>query len=794
MDEKLHKILNKINLDESYFNLFFNAKINKTKIDDLKNTVYVEISNDGDIPYDLYNELVTLFSKYFDGATVNLKIDNQTDTSKYFKKNYEKVLEDCYEQLPNLKALEGKIEILDNSLNLVVVNAREKKDLDNELSKLRSFLAIYGTNFEDSIVIDDNIRVAIDEKIDDESIEIMSRPFVESVQKPNSFGGFPRRRKKEVDENTIFGNCIKEDEAITKISSIVGENNDIVIEAKVFGTEEFVPKSKAFKILTLKVTDNTDSIFCKIFVRDDDEYNALVKATKVGTWVKLKGNTKYDEYANKELVLTAYDVSKSNKKDTKLVDDALEKRVELHTHTMMSQMDGVSKLDLDKHTCEIVSNAIDMGYKAVAITDHSGCQAFPIVFQLVTDYNKGVVKKLKGKKEELEEKLATEENEDQKKLITEELESVKKELENPKKFKALYGTELTLVDDTVNIVYRPTDLDLINTEYVVFDTETTGFNAAGGDQMIEIGAVKIKNGEITDSFDELIDPKRPLPKKITELTNITDDMLKGKEDEETVTKKFLEWAKDAPMVAHNAKFDISFIEMSMKKYNLGEFKNTVIDTLELSRTLDQGFARHSLSALVQRYNVEFDEEGHHRADYDADGTAKVFHKMLMKLSNQNYKKISDLDRLISKDEIHKFGRTFHFNALVKNKKGLKNLFKIISLANTVYLYKTPRILRSKLEELREGLLIGSGCYNSEVFIEARSKEGEELTNIINFYDYVEVQPPEVYNHLIQTSDFKDNDELIEHIKKVINATKEAGKIIVATGDVHHFLREDKIYS
>ena len=162
MDEKLHKILNKINLDESYFNLFFNAKINKTKIDDLKNTVYVEISNDGDIPYDLYNELVTLFSKYFDGATVNLKIDNRTDTSKYFKKNYEKVLEDCYEQLPNLKALEGKIEILDNSLNLVVVNAREKKDLDNELSKLRSFLAIYGTNFEDSIVIDDNIRVAID--------------------------------------------------------------------------------------------------------------------------------------------------------------------------------------------------------------------------------------------------------------------------------------------------------------------------------------------------------------------------------------------------------------------------------------------------------------------------------------------------------------------------------------------------------------------------------------------------------------------------------------------------------
>ena len=167
--------------------------------------------------------------------------------------------------------------------------------------------------------------------------------------------------------------------------------------------------------------------------------------------------------------------------------------------------------------------------------------------------------------------------------------------------------------------------------------------------------------------------------------------------------------------------------------------------------------------------------------------------MLQKLTSQNFKTIKDLEKLIPKDEIHKFGRTYHFNAIALNKTGLKNLFKIISLANTVYLYKTPRILRSKLNELREGLLIGSGCYESEVFIEARSKEGEELNNIIDFYDYVEVQPPEVYNHLIQTSDFKDEIELQSHIRKVVEATKNAGKIIVATGDVHHFTREDKIY-
>ena len=270
-------------------------------------------------------------------------------------------------------------------------------------------------------------------------------------------------------------------------------------------------------------------------------------------------------------------------------------------------------------------------------------------------------------------------------------------------------------------------------------------------------------------------------------------MVSGCDDEKTVTKRFLDWVGDLPVVAHNAKFDISFLEMAMKKYELGDFTNTIIDTLELSRTLDQGYARHSLSALVKRYNVDFDEDAHHRADYDAEGTAKVFHKMLVKLDGQNYEKISDLEKLVSKDEIHKFGRTYHFNALAVNQAGLKNLFKIISLANTTYLYKTPRILRSVLNDLREGLLIGSGCYESEVFVLAKSKEGEELNNIINFYDYVEVQPPEVYNHLIQTSDFKNQDEVLDHIRKIINATKDSGKIIVATGDVHHFKREDKIY-
>ena len=247
------------------------------------------------------------------------------------------------------------------------------------------------------------------------------------------------------------------------------------------------------------------------------------------------------------------------------------------------------------------------------------------------------------------------------------------------------------------------------------------------------------------------------------------------------------------MVAHNAKFDVSFLVMAHKKYNLGEFTNTVIDTLELSRALDTGYARHSLSALVKRYDVPWDESAHHRGDYDAEGTALVLHKMLKKLVSMNFKTIKDLDKLISKDEIHKYGSAYHVNIIAKNKVGLKNLFKIISYANTKYLYKTPRILRSEIEKHKEGLLIGSGCYESEIFKAARSKSDEELVNLINFYDYVEVQPLDVYDHLIQTHDFNSKLELMEHIKKIIRVTKEAGKIIVATGDVHHIEKEDRIY-
>ena len=762
MDSKIEKLINKLNLSNECIDAFSCSKLEKIVANKEKTNYCFYIDINSNLNLELYKEFINKLKESFNTVENTNVVFSVEDENKELLESYLKYILEVISKESSMMSIfvNSKTNINNNSLTIYVDNVFEQKKLEKYKLRIEEFLNRVGykniklnieVDLEESIKIQDEIE---NSKIDTTNINLdeLNKESIKEEYVPNWKKNYTRKTIETVDDpNVILGRVI--DTNISRIDELVGKIPEITFEAEIFGIDIRETKTD-LRIFTLKITDRTDSIYAKIFVNGEEETKRISKELKEGKWYKFRGSVKEDKYSLED-VLSINDINISNHEDVKIIDDAEIKRVELHAHTMMSQMDGVTKLDLGKHTCELVSRAIEMGYKGVAITDHNGCQAFPIAYGIISSYNKG--------KEEKD------------------------------KFKGLYGTELTLVDDTVNIVYRKSNLPLKKTTFVVFDTETTGFNAAGGDQMIEIGAVKICDGNIIDRFDELIDPKRPLPKKITELTQITDEMLKGKDSEEAVTKRFLEWVGDLPMVAHNAKFDISFIEMSMKKYNLGEFNNTVVDTLELSRALDQGFARHSLSVLVKRYNVPWEEDAHHRADYDAEGTALVFAKMLQKLTSQNFKTISDLDKLISKGEIHKFGRTFHFNAIAINKTGLKNLFKIISLANTTYLYKTPRILRSKLNELREGLLIGSGCYESEVFIEARSKEGQELTNIINFYDYVEVQPPEVYNHLIQTSDFKDEYELESHIRKIVEAVKEAGKIIVATGDVHHFTREDKIY-
>ena len=745
MDDKIEILLNKINMDKEKYPYFSSCKLTKIKVHRSTNTWEVFISTPTALPINVIEELEEKKFCLDDKAkdiTFIWNVEN-IDVNTYAS-YYPYILDLLKEDLKVLEIYSEALKIEEGFLVLVATTEVEEVRLNQVLEKINTIYKHLGYKFNIEVVLrhEDNILEEIrqDLEVKVKIPEKKETPVSEEVQEK-------KYKKEPKDPNSVLGRGIKEEPI--KIKTLLGEDNNVVVEGYVFGTDYFESSKTDFKIITLKITDYSDSIYCKVFVRDNDEYKRLCKELKTGSWFKIRGYTKEDQFA-KELVLNARDIIKIEKEQDVIVDKSEEKRVELHCHTKMSQMDGV----VDDEA--ILKQAIKWGHKAIAITDHNGVQAFPHVFNFVTGYNKKL-----------------------------------KEGEEP--FKAIYGAELTLIDDTVNIVIRPNQDVLLDQTYVVFDFETTGFNAGGADSIIEIGAVKIKNGEILEKYDELINPGRPLPQKIIDVTNITDEMLEGKDNEENAVKRFIAWFGDCPMVAHNAKFDVSFLEMAYKKYNLGTFTNSVIDTLELSRTMDNTYARHSLSALVKRYEVPWDENAHHRGDYDAEGTALVFHKMLKKLSNRNIETMDQLDTLVSKDEIHKYGRAYHVNLLVKNKTGLKNLFKIISLANTTYLYKTPRILRSEIEAHREGLLIGSGCYESEVFTLAKSKSDDELSNIIRFYDYVEVQPMECYNHLIQSGDFGTEVELAAHIEKIVRVTEEAGKIIVATGDVHHLTRDDKIY-
>ena len=754
MHDKLKLLLEQLKYDSDNYIYFKDGNL-RINIDSKSGLHTFCFDVDSVIPVDAYVELETRLKQRFKGYSIDVLF--KCESINYLNDYFCYVLDLYKEEQPLLQMFkDNKVSFNDSTLSVEVANIAEKMKLNGISDDIVKYFKKFGFgNVTLDIVVNADLNNEIVEEINNELnkeivyVEPVSPVEVQDEKKkfvPKDYKRPPLIVEKD-NPDVVIGRTIT-DKPI-RMDQIVGEANNIVIEAYLYADADIIETKTDLKIITLKLTDNTDSIYAKIFVNDDDEFNSIKGHLKAGNWFRFKGNLKDDKYAH-ELTFQIRDMNVIEHNVEEVIDDADVKRVELHAHTMMSQMDGL----VDAKT--LVKQAKKWGHKAIAITDHNGCQAFPDVYHMVCDMNKGV------------------ESEDD-------------------KFKAIYGTEITMIDDSVNIVVRPNDSDLMSNTYVVFDTETTGFNAAGGDQMIEIGAVKICNGEIVDRFDELINPNRPLPQKIVDLTLITDEMLADKDTEENVTKRFIEWTGDLVMVAHNAKFDISFLEMAYKKYNLGKFTNTVIDTLELSRTLDNTFSRHGLSALVKRYDVEWDEDAHHRADYDAQGTALVFHKMLKKLVDRNFEKVSDLDKLVDKSEIHKYGRSHHINILTLNKTGLKNLFKIISLANTIYLYKTPRILRSEIEKYREGLLIGSGCYESEIFTEARSKSDEELTNLIKFYDYVEVQPPECYSHLIESSDFGSEAEVLENIRKIIRVTEETGKIIVATGDVHHLRKEDKIY-
>ena len=730
--EELKRFFTSINF--AYNSDFDDSTIEKVMYLKKDNSYNVHISSPKVLNYEIVNDLFESCKKGINGnlpckITINYQVVTDDDIKNYLNIYIEKLV---FEH-PSLMGLIGSLTYLKEKVAYFdVTSLNEKNNLLDHLEDINNFLQSYCLE-----PISLNININNDKKEEIKQEMAKSKNAVKT---------------KEENSNIVLG--VHQDGDAIEIRNIIGEVKNIILEAYIFGIEALERKGQKATayIINLKVSDYTDSMLVKIVRFNEEEFNKINKNLKEGKWLRIYGSAEMDNYL-KQIVFSAKSIEIISSKDKVIEDKSEEKRVELHLHTKMSQMDGV--VDAIK----LVKFARSLNHKAVAVTDHNCLQAFPDLYHAVCDINSKI------------------ENEED-------------------KFKVIYGSELNIVNNTIDLIYNLKEYSLLDEEYVVFDTETTGFTPFV-DQMIEIGAVKIKNGVVTDRFDELINPNRKLPDKIVELTNITDEMLEDKDTEENVTKKFIAWVKDAPMVAHNAKFDIGFIEAAYSKYNLGEFTNTVVDTMSMARMLYPNWKNHKLSTLVKNLEVPWDESAHHRADYDSEGTAIAFYKMAKQADKMNIETTTKLYGSVNQEELIKFSKPFHMNVLVKNKVGLKNLFKIISYANTKYLFKNsePKLPRKELDTYREGLLFGSGCVNGEIFNEAFTKEDEELAKMMQYYDYIEVQPPECYAYLINSDDtrIRSMADILGHLNKIIRVARDAGVLVCATGDVHHLKREDKIY-
>ncbi len=527
-----------------------------------------------------------------------------------------------------------------------------------------------------------------------------------------------------------YGYEIKD--AAIPIRQIVEEDRNIIIQGTVFQTELRELKSGRF-LLMFNMTDFTDSIQVKVFIRDNKDLDSL-KLVKNDLWLKVKGQVQFDTFS-KELVLMASDINQIEAIERK--DNAEEKRIELHVHTNMSAMDGVDSIK------KLVEQAGKWGHEAIAITDHGVVQAFPDALDAGEKY--GV--------------------------------------------KIIYGLEANVIDDGVPIVHYEAERVLKDETYVVFDTETTGLSAALN-SIIEIGAVKLKNGEVVEIFETFVDPKERLPKKITEITGITDEMLVGAPLIEDALPKFIDFIGDSILVAHNARFDIGFIQMGLQKLGMQSISNPVIDTVELARFLYPKMKNYKLNTLADAFGVKL--ENHHRAYHDAEATGHLLWKMVVDLEEKEITNLIEINQHVGKGDYRRL-RPFHLTALVKNQQGLKNLYKIVSKSHIDYFFRNPRIPRSELTKHRDGLLFGTACNQGELFDALLTKTPEVVEEIAQFYDYLEIQPIIHYQHLIRKGIVQSEADIVDLLKRIVQIGKKLSIPVVATGDVHHISKEEELY-
>jgi len=673
-------------------------------------------------------------------------------SADYFPQLYAAVRRDIPSINGTLNNAEVRFE--NNTLTINLLNGGktllDSKGFDKALIKLVSeeFNLYISVNYTGTFEVEENseeYKAAIQdaqEKINRENLQKAAEFYQEEVETAE------KREEKHAENTTVeievregkfatpqiiqssirplYGRSIRG--KMIPISSISGDSGRIVVWGDVFDIEKKVTKSGDKNIFTIDITDYTGSTTAKVF--NSIKESAVIDNIKKGDTIVVQGDVEYDKYAG-ELVVNARSIGTAQK--VKVVDNAEKKRVELHMHTNMSQMDAVTSAG------DLVNRAYQWGHKAVAITDHGVAQAFPDAMKAADKINK-----------------------------------------DEEKIKIIYGVEAYFMDDLVESVKGDADTGFDGT-FICFDIETTGLSAAR-DKITEIGAVKVENGVITDTFSTFANPEMPIPQKITQLTGITDDMVKDAPSQSEAVGAFLEFAGDNVLVAHNAPFDTSFIAKACEDMGR-EYNYTSIDTVAISRAILTDIKNCKLDTVAKF--LRLGDFNHHRATDDAEMLARIFINLCQRLTDDyGITKTNDINTKIAGGDFKKLP-TYHQIILVKNKIGLKNLYRLISYSHLNYFYKKPRIPKSELVKYREGLIIGSACCAGQLYMAIlEGKPWGELKQIASFYDYLEIQPAGNNSFMIRDGRFNSVDELHEIDRTIIKLAKELGKPVCATCDVH----------
>ncbi len=582
----------------------------------------------------------------------------------------------------------------------------------------------------------ENAEVEFIDESDDGQFERMQQEALDKLEKiiPPEPKEEIKAEKTQTEDGVILGKPITEEPV--PINSITADfMGSVVIKGELMAVDSRELKNKKI-LLTFFIADNASAYSAKCFL-SEKQYKEIKGRMKDGSCVRIKGRVQYDNF-KKENTIMVNDISEDSMPSRK--DAAETKRVELHMHTKMSQMDAMT----DAKT--LVKQAIKWGHKAIAITDHGNVQAFPDAMHA-------------AEKSDL---------------------------------KVIYGMECYLINDMAYIVRGASD-DTLGGDFVVFDLETTGFSA-DKDSIIEIGAVRIQGGKIAERFGTFVNPARPIPAHITELTGIDDDMVKDAPDIGSAVRSFYEFIGDAVLVAHNARFDVSFLKNAAQRAGL-EFAFASLDTLELSRALVSDIKNYKLDTLCKHFDVKLGN--HHRAVDDAGATAEICLKLFEILAEKGVERVSEINSSLAGCADYKALKYYHCIILVKDLAGLRNLYELVSASALKYFYKKPLVPKSLLEQKREGLILGSACEAGELYRaileNPYNPDMDNLEKIVSFYDYLEIQPLGNNGFLLENGTLQSTEDLIYINKLIIDLGKKYGKKTVATCDVHFINPEDEVF-